>query len=385
MSLVNLNGTLIEIPNLSGRSGGAALSTVTLNATGETMHQVGEIYFAGGYTSASKTISAAGGGKIIWASGAVTFANAGTTFKVGIEDVSAVSNPAQGDGTLDVYTSFTGGGGGITASAVQTSTMTSGTKSLTWGQQVAITFEMTAMAGADSVAVGHSNPARGQATWGFPMCSDNTGGSYARTSSAFPNAIIQFDDGTYGYIVGTQFVPATSSNLAFALDTGTADEYGNIYNLRVARSIIGFVIDGYPQTSAAADAEVILYSDPLGTPVAERAYTWDATISQGSTSGEKMGLFSTPYRYLPGVPIMISVRATVNAQSVRLYYNNMPTEAVGNIFGYGQYCYAARRLNNSGAFADYNGGTAKTRYMGIALLVDTSGQDSHFAHSQIGM
>jgi len=385
MSQINLGGALFEIPNIPGRAGSASISNVTLNATGETLHMCGQVYFAGGYSAASKTISAAGGGKIYWYSATNTFADAGTTFKIGIQDLSTASNPAQGDGSFDVYASLAGGGGGVATNAVNATTMTSGTKSLVWGQQIATTFEMTARAGADSVQIAYGNPQRGSSSWALPMCSDNTGGSYARTVSAYPMGVIQFDDGSLAYIVGSYFLAGTSSTQDFALNSGAADEYGNCYRNTVPVSVIGAVINGYPYTSTSADCEVIIYSDPFGTPVAERIYVWDATIGQTTVTGEKDLMFSSPFIMLPNTDYVIAVRPTVDAQNMRIYYNSMPTEAIGSAFGFGQYCYSVRRLNNTGAFSDYNGGTAKTRYMHIAILSNAAGQDVNNASFHLGI
>lgn len=385
MSQLNLNSNILIFPQLPTSAGAASLGAIALDLTGETLHMCGQIYFAGGYSSDSKTISAAGGGKIHWRTSTVTFANAGTTFKVGIQDLSSASNPSQGDGTFDVYASFTGGGGGITGGAAQSSTMTSGSKTLTHGQDIAVTFEMTARAGADSVTPCATNPPKGISAFGYPGCTDNTSGSYVRSGSAYPMAIIQFDDGTLAYFVDQIFMIASSATVDFALDTATADEYANIFYNTVPVNVIGVTLNAYPLTSVSADSEVILYSDPLGTPVAERTYVWDATISQGVATGGKKILFATPFLMRPYTSYAISLRPTVNAQSVRTYSNDMPLAAIGSALGFGQYCYAARRLNNTGPFADYNGGTAKTRYMHIALITDSSGQDSHFAQSQIGM
>ena len=65
MSQNFLGGTIQERPVLPSFAAGAGLNQVTLNATGETAHMCGAVYFSGGYSASGKTISAAGGGKII--------------------------------------------------------------------------------------------------------------------------------------------------------------------------------------------------------------------------------------------------------------------------------------------------------------------------------
>jgi len=117
MSQILQNGQLVTLPSYpTTTSTGVSLST--LNATGETAFFVGYCCLQNPL-GGSKTISAAGGGKIVWVAFAVTFADAGTTFDVGIQDVSTTATPSQGDGTWDVKASFTGGGGGVTANSAQ--------------------------------------------------------------------------------------------------------------------------------------------------------------------------------------------------------------------------------------------------------------------------
>jgi len=336
-----------------------------LNAATETAQLVGTIHLENPL-GGSKTISAAGGGKIVWVTGAVTFANAGTTFTVSIQDVSAASNPGQGDGVDDVSVTYTGGGGGVTANAAQQSTIGSGSKTITNGDPIAIVFSMTARGGTDTVAVQHA-PLGSEGTGsGFGgAVIDNTSGSYIAQTSAYPMAYIVFDDGSVGWMNG--FVMQKSiTNVAINSGTATADEYGNILYLPYTFYAIGMKVMVNVATYSS-DFEMLLYSDPLGTPAAQRTVSIDASQVSDDNNLKIVGVnFSTPYLIKRYTPIAITARPTT-ANSITVYAFDGDGVKSDRINPPNAYAYACRRLDNSSAFSDYNGGTAKTRLMGIHL------------------
>jgi len=374
MSQIYLATQVLRLPEILA-NGFTTNSTVTLNATGETCFMVGQVWLAGG--SGSKTISSAGGGSIVWRSASVTFANGSTVFDVGIQDVSTSTAPAQGDGTFDVKASFTGGGGGVTANATQTSVMTTGTKTITHGDFVAIGIAMTTAAGADSVAVNTANISVAQ---NMPCVTANTSGSYAR-QSAHPCAYIVFDDGTKGWLWLTDFHHVNNTGVSIASNTGTADEYGNIIIPKVP-----FYATGMRATidiNVTANFEAILYSDPLGTPVAERTITFDAEMSGTASGADGYFMFSSPYLLKPNTTYAIAIRPTTT-NSLSVYYIDSVAGAV--LLGApNDNAYACRRLDNTGAFSDYNGGTAKTRLMNMALVSNYADQGINKGNYHIGI
>lgn len=361
-------------PRLQMINSGA--STITCNATGEKAHFIGDLWLenpAGG----SKTISSAGGGSIVWRAGGVTFANGGSTFKVGIQDVSAANTPAQGDGTFDVEASFTGGGGGITATAWNTSVMTSGTKTLAHGDAICIAFEMTAAGGADSVSIAKCV---GDFTLGWPCTMENLTGSWVR-SSGRPLAYIVFDDGSKGAIFGGGNINGSSQ---VSVNSGSSpDEYGNLINIPIE-----FIADGielFGTIPNNADFELILYSDGLGTPVAEKTVTVDATMLGNTTSGRIIKLFPSSLIMKPNRNYVVAIRPTT-ANNVTISYIDTNTVAGGGTFGPpNSYYYAVNRTNQSGAFADYNGGTAKTRLMQISVVGQYLDQGINKGNLHIGI
>lgn len=356
----------------------------TLNAAGETCYCVGNIVLENPLSS-SKTISAAGGGSIVWVANTVIFSNAGSTFKVGIQDVSTASSPAQGDGTFDVEASFTGGGGGISGGGINTSVMTSGTKTIANGGLVAITFSMTARGGTtDSVNVAHHHEDLTLGLCRMPVVTNNTTGGVTRVSNALPVCYILFDDGTIGWIFGTYFVTTAINSISYNSGSATADEYGNLLYNPFTFYATGIGTLG-TFASASADAELLLYSTPLGTPVVERTVTIDATQLGAATGVAKtVYMLPTPFLLKANTEYGITLRPTT-ANNVTMYYIDTSSSTGGKTGSPNSNCYAIRRLDNTGAFSDYNGGTAKTRQMSIYLIGIHAEQGINLCSGQVGV
>lgn len=382
MSQLLLPGHFQEFPFIN-RDSSAVSGSITLNAAGERCHMVGYMFLENPL-GGSKTISQAGGGFIVWRTGTSTFANASTTFKVGIQDVSTASSPSQGDGTFDVQGSYAGNSGAITSSATQASAMTTGTKTIAHGALVSVTFEMTARGGTDSVVVLCNSSGLGTPdTSLLPAVTDNTSGSVVR-SSMLPNLYIVFDDGSLGWIFGAGFSISLGTAQTFNVNTGTADEYGNIINVPCT-----FVANGVSVVmsfaSNAADCELILYSNPFGTPVAERIVTIDATqISASATVDKVSALFSSPYNMRANTNYAVSIRPTTT-NNVTTYYSDAHSETGGKTGYPNSNCYAARRVDAGGAFSDYNSFTAKTRLMYITLIGSRMEQGVNSGNYRIGI
>ena len=381
MSQLLVSGEIVMLP--SSPTGIAGTTSDTLNAANETFAFIGQVLLENPL-GGSKTISAAGGGSIVWTAGAVTFANGATTFDIGIQDVSTTTSIAQPDGTFDVKARFTGGGGGVTANAVNTSVMTTGTKTIAHGDLVAITLAMTTRGGSDSIAVTLNNMTN---YWGDslrPGVVNNTSGTWARHTTALPNAYILFDDGTIGWLAGTSFTKTAPTLVSYNSGTATADEYGNLLKYPVTFNALGISLTGYA-ASSSADFELLLYSTPLGTPAVERTITVDAT-QLTAVNGRLRGLFlfSTPFLLKANTEYAITLRPTT-ANTVGTYYHDVNNSTGGKAGSPNSYCYAVRRLDNTGAFSDYNGGTAKTRAISIFVFGTHMAQGVNMCSGQVGV
>lgn len=333
-----------------------SFSNATMDAAGESNSFIGRIFIEGG--SGSKTISAAGGGKIVWATSVSTvFANAGTNIRVGLQDYAAGTGVE--DGNFDVYADLVGGTDVLASSTVQVVTMESGTKTLNHGDLVVFVIEMTTRGGADSVTVARGN----NSSW-FPYSAGDTGSGPTKVSTA-PCAHIIFDDGTYGWFpgyMGCQLVDNTGLNL-----NANPDEVALIFRLPFAAECTE-IFAQIGDIASADDFELILYSDPLGTPVAQRtdAFTGFRVGSTGSSADTPVRApLITPYTLLANTDYAVAVRATT-ANNIRIKYIDFGTgnadfrkmTMLGTNWQYGQ------RINNSGAFT---GTTTRLPYFGLNI------------------
>lgn len=262
---------------------GTFLSFTNVDAAPEASIMIGQIVTSDG---ASHTINTTGSSSLGWMSGTSTvFANGGSTAIVGLAAVDTSNGPpgravnVANVITFDVSATFTGGGGGITASAWQESVPTAGTKTIANGDLVAFAVQFTARAGVDVLdvrALGGSGISTGLPT------STSYSGLYIN-QNLLPNAIITFSDGAKGYFFGGA-VGATTTNTTW--NSGSAQkEFGNVLLVPFPVKVYGIVF----AVQGAANFDAVLYSDPLGTPAAE------CTVS---TDANTFGVASLAYYYL---------------------------------------------------------------------------------------
>lgn len=325
---------------LWGATSGGAL---TVDAAGESLFTIGLARLAGG--SGTKTISAAGGGAMYFPLNAVTFANAGTTTVWGIQDIASGLE----DGTFDVSGTLVGGTDTITASQYLRVVMESGTKDIAHGTEYAVGFEMTARGGTDSIAVNQiGNEYTAGRQLGYPMGTQDSGAGPVRRP-AFWTVIIEFDDGTLGWIDGLPACLSLLGATSVAFNSGsTPDEYALVGSLpyKCALGAIG----GWPTSlDATDDHEWILYSDPLGTPVAERTVVVDASFLGGTNNPFLWNIAA--YEIAANTTFGIAIRPTT-ANSLTLNYNDLKTgnsalKAFSDFKSMGLYS----RTNQSGAFS----------------------------------
>jgi hypothetical protein len=255
-SFTNLQGVLLS-PWPTSPEFLTSLSSTTIDAAGESGAAVGRMLLSSG-PGTSKTISSAGG-KVFFRAGAVTFANAGTTIRVGIQDVAATGLE---DGTYDVRGDLVGGTDTITANAIKAVSMSTGSKSITHGDRVAVVIEAISRSGADSLVVNRSSTSSS-----LPYSTIDSGAGPAKSAS-IPMISVECDDGTLGWFAAESFAWNSENATAFASNS-TPDEHALIFEVPVTCSARGLMLR-LGSVAATDDFEAILYSDPLGTPVAER-------------------------------------------------------------------------------------------------------------------
>lgn len=328
------------ITNISQQDGGV------MDATGERVHCVGRLFLPG--RTGSKTISAAGGGAIWWTSGAVTNNNGGTVFRVGIQDADLTAGPAaRGDAGWDVHGENTGSGI-VAGTARNTWSMTSGSKTIAHGDFIAVVFQMTTRGGSDSIIARQAATGVAAAS---PSVTLETSGPTFTAQTAIPNVVIVFDDGTFGWFAGTTPVgPAFSTNTAAFNSGSTPDEYCNIFRVPFACKVDQ--LQALVGPASGADFEMILYSDPLGTPAVIESVTCDANTVSSTTVRGYIAQLTTPRTLTINTDYAIAVRpTTTNSVTLREMGSISSSNAGWQFAQLGTGCYKATRSNQSGAFS----------------------------------
>jgi hypothetical protein len=248
----------------------------TIDAVGESVAYIGKLYLQGG--AVSKTISSAGG-KIVFRFGTITGSIGVTsTLRAGIQDVAATGLE---DGTYDTYGEWIGIGypGANSANILS---LSSGSKTVSTGDLVALKVELTVLGGSEVVQVlGFSpqNAENGILTSQFPYRVTN---GTTKSNTAVSGSYIITDDGTIGWIEPFVFFGVSGAPTADTLQTGNIRRYGASFEVPFKCSVRGawLMVAGVATTE---DFDFILYSDPFGTPVAERTVNVDASYF-GSTA-----------------------------------------------------------------------------------------------------
>lgn len=279
-----------------------------MDALNEMAAVVGYVCLQDGGAAGTRTISQAGGGKILLRQGAVTFATASTTIRTGIEDIGAGGLP---DGTQDVFCQKVAGTDTITPNVYAEWTMTSGSKTLTHNQFIAITTRMTVRAGADSVVVGSFTTGLIAMSTAAGTSASPYGVLNGSKGDEILFAIIIFDDGSLGWIQNTPCVlypTVTAQNLQTSTNP---DEVAGTFQVPVVCEAeeIGFILDNY--SAAGDDFELILYEDPFGTPNALATKAVDSSeITFASASTQSINVPITRTQLNPGTTYAVALRCT---------------------------------------------------------------------------
>ncbi len=344
-----------------------------MDAAGESVCILGHINLSSGYGT-TKTLSAAGGGKIHWHHSSSTFASGTTVLRIGVNDVAVTGLE---DGTHDVYGELVGGVDTLTAGIMAT-TMGTGSKSITDGDYCALVIEMTGRGGADTVSVGASNTGPGQVQ---PYGSTDTGGGPTRSIQA-PYIGIEFDDGTFGWF--DNFVPyRRTTSVAFG-SSSTPDEYALVFRVpfRAVASGLFALLSSLVSTD---DFEMIFYEDPLGTPVEARVSAQDMTFGGvGTVFSRRFSTGTGEYILEPNTDYAIALRPTTTNT---LNFHVLSFGASGSVIrratplGLNWSLYS--RTNQTGAFANQDATTLPQFGVWLSKL-DDGRSDPNDLHVKIG-
>ena len=319
-----------------------------MDATNKSVAFIGQIVTSDG---GSHTIDTTGSSSIGWPAGSSIFSNVGSQFRVGIAAVDTTAGPpARAVNvadviTFDVVAQYTGGGGVLQSIAWNTSVPTAGTKTIAHGDLVAVCFQLTAKAGSD----------------GFRVAAIASEGQHRPTTTLFtsayvaqsilPNFIITFSDGALGYFFGSHATGPTLPSRTW--NSGSSpSEYGQLFQMPFGMKVSGLY--GWP--AVTADLDMVLYSDPLGTPVAERTVFVDAN-TVGSTGAVRMTvMFDSPLIVKPNQPIVAAFKP--GGSNISAYYKTLNNAAhritdVCGLSGYGVQRTTGAFLNANSSLDHY--------------------------------
>lgn len=342
------------------------------------MAVIGTVRVVGG---GSKTLSAAGGGRIMWRPGSpATFSNAGTTIRVGLQDVSASGIE---DGTFDVYADYVGGTDTIAANTFYRKAMTSGTKTVADGDIVAIVIEAVSVGGADSVIVSAMVSTYANGTLSLPYRTLDSGSGPAKSStSGYGIASIEFDDGTVGFIEAAILLPAVNATSVVTFGSSSSpDEYAACFKVPFKCTVNGVYI-GIGAVASADAFDVVVYSDPFGTPSVIETVTRDPNYT-GSSVTAPIHVPITPITLSPDTWYAVSALPTTT-NTINFQYSNFGSglDHYKTALPFGADIKLSGRTNQTGAFTE-----VETYYLPVFGLRITHLDDGKYvyAQGQIGM
>jgi hypothetical protein len=333
--------------------GGISNSSV-VNAAGESAATIGRVRF-GTASAGSRTLSAAGGGQILFFGQGTTWANAGTNLRVGLQGVDLATGLE--DGSYDVQVNLVPGTENITAGGLHKFALESGSVSLAEGDLIAAIAEMTARGGSDAVSINRGPistivGAGGLTNSEFPYGTVDTGAGPVRVASNSTHTFaFIFDDGTYGWIDGAIPCHFGGGATSVAVNSGsTPDEYCGTFTVPLPIEIVTMLIP-VDDLVAGATFEAILYRDPYGTPVALQTIAIDPDAAFQGTSLGTLLVTIPRTTLLPGQTYGVAVRPTAGTNVSYSYYAGnanttlfKPFQQLGDIS-------VATRTNQSGAFS----------------------------------
>ena len=345
----------VGFPARSGHLSLANVSAFTADANTEAAHMIGQIATSDGLPH---TIDTSGSSSIGWRAQGATWANAATRAVVGIAAVDLATGPpgraVNTAGVVNFTVSRTLANAGELAGAGygwQEHAPDTGSMTISPGDLVAIAVQMTVRGGTDALNVGMISQV--SPYLGIPSVTQFTG-SFGGTGG-IPIAAITFRDGARGYVIGGLVQNGNITTVLY--NSGSSPrEYGQTFRLPYPARIAGAVSLYTP----SGDVDIILYTDPFGTPVAQRTLRVAAAAAYVAAGSTFYHLFASPFDVMANQEFSIIVRPA-SASSITLYGIPLANNIHNEFFGAGPGVSISR---TTGAFT----GSGLTR-QGLGVLI----------------
>lgn len=283
-----------------GQSGPA---TYSLNATGDKLHFIGQLYIRLPEPSGVSKVISSAGGEIIFGSSLANIGNASTEVRIGIQNLNMSSTPATGNGTFTTQCYHTGSAPTITGPSSPyfeaIAPMTHGTDTLTHGDMVAICMEMPARGSLDTIQIGlHRDLLWTDNTShlpsSIPYVLTGSGLTLDSVRSLVRACRIKFNDGTIGHIY--PYAAIYQQNVINGPSDGSR---GISFTVETPIKVEGVRWIG---ERARSEHKVQLHRDPFGSTPTLLAETTTEGPEYGITGARvQFAVFPTPIILQPGV------------------------------------------------------------------------------------
>lgn len=324
-----------------------SFTSYALGVTAGTLAFIGRVFIAD--RSPSKILSSAGG-TISFLTGVSSITATAAIHVIGIQDVDATNGPpARPDNTFDVSATLTGSAGSqFTDNSWVTKAMTSGSKTLSHGELYAFVARAASSASVGGLRIrAPVNTTGGGASAFTVTMSATTNISVATLAPAgTPNVLFQCDDGTLAWLAGST---AISSVSAVSISSGgTNDEYGMRFTLPWTSQVdgLGVRVGGI----STANYNIILYSDPKGTPVTLTSIAILGAQQPTSVTAVSHLIPITPITLTASTTYLLAVRAGAAAA---ITFQHLRFAAAANKISFpgGGSLARGARANDTGAFS----------------------------------
>ena len=273
------------------------------------------------------------------------------------------------DGSVDQFATVASGS--VTAGWLDPGTFDSG-RSVTRGDYLALVIDIPTFTAGDNFAVGGS--ATVSNSMQFPYGVSNS----AKDATNFPAFALHYNDSTWTWIPHV-YPHSSVSSVTYNSGTGTADEWGTAWSVPFPCKAWGVEVN--LAVASGADFEAILYDSDGSTALATTAHDGSLATTAGTA---RLALpFPSEVSLTANTNYRVAIRPTTG-NNVTLSYMVLPD---GDIMRYcwegGDNLYMTSRLNQTGAWTDYNSGTF--RRVPISLLVSAfdNGSGSAAEHSHV--
>jgi len=243
------------------------------------------------------------------------------------------------------------------------------TVTVTAGQLISLVVDIPSFTASDSIAMSHLS---------MNLASGYSYGVTATTTKQSNNMLacaLHYTDG-YAYVspvvVG---VNATTNTSSYHVDTVTADEWGMAFQVPVPCALSGATIN--LAVAAGANWELLVY-DSSDTVLA--TVTLDGDVSGGTSILRRIVSLSSALTLTPNVTYRVTARPTTTNALIMSYAAFASLDLMDAVSG-GRVCYMTSRLNQGGAWTDYNSGTFRRPFISLGL---SAFSDSEYAGGVFG-